>query len=196
MKTCSLGLFGKIWHVYGVHETQGRGALHCHAILYGGFNLRELQTFIERQSFKSELEQFIDNMYTTHIPTKYREYEVPKDKIHRGMFPIPDTPQEMTDVGYCVLKIYNKHKCSSTCFKNNSRTCRMAYAQPKSSKVTFHELIRNPESDKICPISNPFGISKLQCCNDDVDDKPYILKDRRAITVLLKRLTKEDQLQV
>jgi len=64
------GLFGEILAFYGVTETQARGALHLHAILYGGLSPYLLQHAAYIDELCKEISQVLDDMFQAELSTE------------------------------------------------------------------------------------------------------------------------------
>ena len=129
----SKGVFGNILAMHGVHETQVRGALHFHVILWGGITPKLLEGAAECQEVCDKVSKVLDTMYTAQLPRglllryiiqqEMRKYSAP------GIDPKPVGPTIIpccipVDGGVDLQKCSwlnclgtNMHRHSSTCHK-------------------------------------------------------------------------------
>jgi len=70
------GCFGHVTGFHGMTETQQRGALHFHVLLYGSLTPRLLELGTGSSKLTEEISKALDSMYTAEIPKSYhvRDY--------------------------------------------------------------------------------------------------------------------------
>ena len=181
-------------YIYGIHEAQGRGALHMHALVWTLLNneLLEKCTVTELQRICA----LIDQRIATCISDDAVKME--KDSKQNGVFercarrviPRGLSLRELVEFGKRVMySVQSHYKCTFTCFKNKSSwaSCRLAMPKIKSSITKFWRLIprRNNKEELEVPLRS-----------DDIPappaDEVLPLKTRGVLWVDHKRLTDVD----
>ena len=149
---CGGGVLGNLRSYFGVDETQGRGTLHCHLILWikGLLNpdelKRKLLDTISDPTFLQRFKNYIGSTIATDLPVSPVPPPVPLPSSsppvpHRRrhscaqLVPDPDSisAADKTRDLLEVVKSSNLHfPCTFTCFKydRNKQNCRFNYPRP------------------------------------------------------------------
>jgi hypothetical protein len=72
------GVFGNILAMHGVHETQQRGALHFHVVLWGGLTPKLLESADQCSSLCGVIGNVLDTMYRANLPRGLHVKEIIK----------------------------------------------------------------------------------------------------------------------
>jgi len=62
------GIYGNVTAVYGSIETQARGALHFHILIYGGLNPKLLEDVTGHESLTKAISSVLSAMYNAELP--------------------------------------------------------------------------------------------------------------------------------
>ena len=62
------GIFGHVTAVFGGNETQARGALHVHLLIFGGIAPKLLQSAAYVEAACIRVEAALDKMYVAELP--------------------------------------------------------------------------------------------------------------------------------
>ena len=161
------GIFGNVTAYFGCIETQARGALHFHAIIWGGINPKLLEQSAGFPALCETISKVLDSMHCAELPLSYhvkhfltekmkqshqgREMLPESNKIYPSMQQVPSPTCENDH--WNILSHQNilrtgMHKHSFTCKKPPAGRCRcrMAYPAGINSK-TQPILLQTPESD-------------------------------------------------
>ena len=189
-----MGCIGAPTAFYGIHEAQGRGALHMHALLWTVLNSELLEKCTVREL--QRICVLIDQRIATCISDDAVKME--KDSKEDGTFVrcarrlIPQglSSRELVEFGKRVMySVQSHYKCTFTCFKNNSSwaSCRLAMPKIKSLKTRFWRLI---------PRRNDKGEQEIPYRSDDIPAPPenneLPLETRGVLWVDHKRQTDVD----
>ena len=165
-----MGCLGTPTAFYGVHEAQGRGALHMHALVWTLLN-----TEVMERCTKKELEmicRIIDMRIATCITDEDVELEdTSRDdgsfvRCARRVLPKGLHYDKLWSLGLRIMYSVQSHfKCSFTCFKNSLywASCRMAKPSTLSPKTIISNLI---------PVLNDLGEHLLPKRSQDIADPP------------------------
>ncbi|KZV60816.1 hypothetical protein PENSPDRAFT_678723 [Peniophora sp. CONT] len=123
------GVLGVVKAYYGCVESQGRGTLHCHMVIWveGGLNVDEIRARVLAgdEEFKARLISFLDDAISntipidpTPVPDGQRE---PHPCATRGI-PLPDlsNPSAVPARGHDLHRLVRRcqsHKHTQTCYK-------------------------------------------------------------------------------
>ena len=148
-----LGIFGKLKSYYGMVETQTRGTLHIHMLLWikGAPNADIFYSKLDtNEQFKNNITDYINKIITTdYCPSEIKQYEnITDDDKQQCLTKEEEFFQTLYKDYKLALSTYQLHKCGFSCFKNNlNLKCR--YRMPeitsettKWSKETGSFLIR------------------------------------------------------
>ena len=163
------GVFGHVTAFFGCVETQGRGALHFHVIIYGGITPTLLENAAAVPEICSKIEKILDDMYCAELPKGYhvRDYVVKQMKttpegrkllpskvkaypsMKRCPFPCPRIPVTQTEwKRFCWENVLRTgiHEHTFTCRKppQGKDHCRNAMPAGTSKKTGPKELIADP----------------------------------------------------
>ena len=96
------GIFGEVRSFFGCIETQARGALHFHILLWGGLEPKLLQSAAYIPELCAQVEKALDSIYKAEIPLSMHV----KDIIVRKMKHTPHGPQMLpkTSKAYPAMK--------------------------------------------------------------------------------------------
>ncbi|KAJ8473599.1 hypothetical protein ONZ45_g16233 [Pleurotus djamor] len=128
------GVMGRTKAYYGCVETQGRGTLHCHMLVWieGAFSPDELKRkVISDPDFAAQVIRYLEDLIQNETPSNV-DVEVASDKHHaaavRSVDPTtPHSPMKRINDFRNVVKSSQYHKHSNTCFKycrGSVRECR------------------------------------------------------------------------
>ena len=189
-----MGCLGVPTALYGVHEAQGRGALHLHALVWTLLNSEVME-----RCTKKELEKIcmiIDKRIATCISDEDVEIEdsAREDgsfvRCARRIVPTGLTYDKLWRLGLRIMYSVQSHfKCTFTCFKNGVHwtTCRMAKPSPLSPSTIISNLI---------PVLNDLGENILPKRSQDIPDPPdediFPSKSKNVKWCDHKRLTEVD----
>ena len=209
------GAFGTSICAYGVHETQNRGSLHHHLILWVSIPPSLLQKACEDEKFWDEFAKILESQYQCEIDLKdiekhvIKEYLVEdKDFNHDNFqnpmpFSVPNQESEIVNDEYMkdFFKICSKcavhdhlHKHTFTCakHKNGNCYCRLAYPQPMENKtgplLITYDLDENGNhklSKRNTRAVKTTRIIEKESPRNTVEEQLQV--DKRAITWALKR---------
>jgi len=191
------GCLGTPRHFFSVTESQGRGSLHLHALLWVGLPTSVLQRYVHRANDMLEkIIQYLDAIVTSYLPewdTTATDDETPHAN-HPSLSAVPDfrrDPSAFYDRAFRIARTHNVHKHSGTCTKppKGKIGCRMNYPQAQVPKTRVVQLIRR--DDAFGPVKPKEPIFK----RDDISfiSCPVELPDDRALVLETKRPTVNDK---
>ena len=184
------GAFGPIKAGEGVFEEQTSGNLHFHGLLYGAWNIKQLQQWLHDPKIKKQFEQLIDSHITCKIPKNL------KTKINKEPVQLKDPYPKGNNIESTAVKYaarYNNHKHSHTCWKKNTNKCRLAMRQPKQQQTIITEIMLNSTGTPIQKFENG-SISKPQ--TPAKNKHSFLTQDKRVIAFRLARQDEFEQMQV
>ncbi|KAJ8582754.1 hypothetical protein M405DRAFT_692838, partial [Rhizopogon salebrosus TDB-379] len=150
------GVLGTVNGYYGCVESQGRGTLHCHMLIWleGGLNPNQIRDRVlrsEEQSFKDRLLRYLEDTISTSIPVtdSNQQTSVPNSNSHpcstRGVN-FRTVPEEHI----YQLRQKDLHFLASKCqVHRHSKTCWKYWRGPPDPK----ECRFNLDENNIQPIS-------------------------------------------
>ena len=185
------GVLGTVNGYYGCVESQGRGTLHCHMLIWleGGLNPNQIKDRVlrcEEQSFKDRLLRYLEDTISTCIPATDSDQQnsVPNSNSHpcsiRGIN-FRNTPEEhiqqmrKTDLHVLATKC-QVHRHSNTCWKYwrgppDPKECRFNLDEKNIQPISFID----PDTGEITlkcldGLVNHFNATILEAvrCNMDI----------------------------
>ncbi|KAG1792668.1 uncharacterized protein HD556DRAFT_1239044 [Suillus plorans] len=187
----SEGILGNVKAYYGCVESQGRGTLHCHMMVWleGGHDPNEIkQRILEANDtdFRDRLLAFLDDTISNNVPPDPDpRISVPSTVHHpcavRGVAPYPDRDDLQTKTArqkdlHHLVQTCQVHKHNLTCFKYwkgppNPRECRFDLDENHYCEKSHVDY----ETGEIClrcldGMVNNFNASMLEAvrCNMDI----------------------------
>ena len=165
-----MGCLGTPTAFYGVHEAQGRGALHMHALVWTLLNSEVMERCTQKELEK--ICRIIDMRIATCITDE--DVEVEETAKEEGTFvrcarriiPTGLTYDKLWRLGQRIMYCVQNHfKCTFTCFKNSlyRSSCRMAKPSPLSPLTIIYNLI---------PVLNNLGDHELPRRSKEIPDPP------------------------
>jgi hypothetical protein len=158
------GLFGHITSLLCVHETSGRGSLHCHIAAIGGLTSKLLETIANKEYLVKIVLEAYDSMVRAEISREGHVARIQKsinitNKTHNknikpaySMSPLyNDADKNVISIDKRIEEIVgtsNIHKHTQSCHEGESGKlhCRFAYPQPLNPKGTRQYLIQLKEN--------------------------------------------------
>ena len=165
-----MGCLGTPTAFYGVHEAQGRGALHMHALVWSLLNSEVMERCTQKEL--ENICRIIDMRIATCITDEDVELEdTSKDdgtfvRCARRVLPIGLHYDKLWRFGLRIMYSVQSHfKCTFTCFKKGlyAASCRMAKPSPLSPQTIISNLI---------PVVNDLGDHLLPKRSQDIPDPP------------------------
>jgi hypothetical protein len=148
------GIFGDISAFFGTIETQQRGALHFHVLLWGGLIPRLMEKAIDFNILEKKLARALDNMYSAsapieqHVLNQIRLAQNKHDRkndlnIPRALLipPKPTWKQKFASFFHKTLLHRGFHIHSWSCKKGKAGQFRCRHAMPAGSNE-FTRLIQ------------------------------------------------------
>ena len=165
-----MGCLGTITAFYGVHEAQGRGSLHMHALVWTLLNSELMERCTQKELEK--ICRIIDKRIATCISEEdvLHEDTSREDgtfvRCARRVIPKGLSLQELWRMGLRVMySVQNHFKCTFTCFKNKAywASCRMAKPSALSPLTKIFNLIS---------VKNQLGEHELPIRSEEIPDPP------------------------
>ena len=130
-KTHRKGVFGFPTAFFAVHETQQRGALHLHMVIWGGLSGKLLECAAEFPDLCEAISQVLNSMYTAEIPRGNHIKDFLQKEMKKKFAPSTDNhPNPAILISPSVSHFpaaWKKHACDN-CLKTNihthSHTCK------------------------------------------------------------------------
>lgn len=186
------GVFGYVVALFGVNETQARGALHFHLVLFGSLPPSLLESAASFPDVCAEISKVLDSMYTAELPRNTHvahmiEKELP---FKRGSPFIMQTtpspkhePDEFVKHGVSCTKHNGIHAHSFTCHKAPNgyigcRLCKKSGISSETKPVQLDPRSVNQDTPTVLPQVQP----QIQTFIG-----PIPLPDNRVIAWELKR---------
>jgi len=184
-----VGVLGKVKEYYGTVETQGRGTLHLHMLIWlDDFpSTSELDLLIKSPEFLLKFENYLDFIVKASIPEISPEVEenLPADF---PSYPLPQNFDQLFPASVArAVKKYQQHKCTGTCHKyvSGRENCRFGFGD-SGKKLVEKTVVKSDGSFEIArnsPFTNQFNPSILTCIKSNMDIK-FIstVRDSRALS--------------
>jgi hypothetical protein len=196
-KNHQIGILGELQAYFIVIESQARGSLHAHALLWGTVPPKMIQRLIDHEPICNELNLMLDSMIRAYFPLACHSAEA-----ERHFAQVPATSTFLNPVP-CPLRTPEQYYChyyqaaipthvhsklhAPTCHKGRAgkTSCRMGFPQGIIEKTGFLEL--HEENGDI--ISKPPCPQSPQSSNDVLS---AIISDKRIIVWELARPFQDD----
>ena len=201
------GLFGEMLAFYGVTETQARGALHLHAILYGGLSPYLLQNASHINELCTAISEVLDEMFQAELGKEdhvhdmllkglraCKQNDTESDYARPSAFLQHTNEQSINDIGIKTCRYCGVHTHSFTCYSgtHGHNGCRFGYKCgmcKKTGPVQLHN-VNNDEtsSDGTGQHSTVFGnlrvSSEIEAPSQSAFDSndPLRYDEKRVIT--------------
>lgn len=183
-----IGILGKVKNYYGTVESQGRGTLHLHMLVWlDGFpSPSELLSKFESEEFRERFKTYLDTIISASIGEC--DPKILEEVQNRPSIPLPENFHEIFKNS--LVKFANRfqrHKCTHTCHKyqSGSQKCRFGFSG--EGKPIFEETeVREDGSFDIKRNKgdvNQFNPALLYCLQSNMDiNFISTAKDSRAIS--------------
>ena len=200
------GLLGPISHHYGVVETNGRGMLHLHCMLWlsGNLGLADLRTrLLEDENYATRMITYLDTIISCCVdeailqtPTSSSDQCI--SPTARGCESDSDWLESINHDSNAVAAVKQMHSSShnATCFKyahGKDRRCRFDFPRPliNASFVGQHGVIELKRNNSWINPWNPV-LSSLIRSNHDINFLPTKMKALAIIHYITNYATKGD----
>ena len=200
----SKGIFGHLLSYYGVHETQLRGALHIHLLLFGSIDTEVLEYISSFKDICAEAAKVLESMYCAELPReihvrdiirKKMEYEARAPHVAIMLRERPDINDEEGWIQHShkAASSVNIHEHCMTCHKGKmgKTGCRTCYNQGLSPQTGPTQLmVDRIEGSKNATIRVQAmeGIEPRRNPNDrNISKEPVPFTDTRVIAWEIKR---------
>ncbi len=201
------GIFGRVSAYYGTVETQGRGTLHYHSLIWLKDipSIQEMKELLKSGCFRDRFAKYLDLIICRTAPSIPEELQKvsPTEEytpLSKDNFAVGTC--EFNHYLYYLMSKCQKHKCTFTCRKGvaaqkkGANFCRFGYHE-KSTEIPVTVVypdgsikFRRVEGSKINPTNWPtlFGIQS----NNDIQFIECLGDKRGVIIYCTKYITKED----
>ena len=188
------GIFGLGSAVYGVIECQGRGALHMHALFWGGVAPEHLQAVAHIPKCQEQIRHFVDSMAVAWLPTAYHLMVGKVEAKYRGALhpcPEPGTMEFFNHVWRTAVAVQVHDPHRPGCFKNGP-FCRYGLPAPMAATTGIRAI---KVGSYATPAEAPKPLAKgLPVTTYELDQSaPLQRNDPRAVICQLQRPTALDQ---
>ena len=211
-KRLQKGIFGHCVAVFSVNETQARGALHHHLVLWGGVPpllMQRAATFPPQEW--AAFARILDSQFTCEVDPKFHKLNLGRNIMCTTLgakrvppppvaFEVPlfhQTNINVTNesisnlVGKSVART-NVHTHSFTCAKHGRMYCRMCYPQPLENCTQPIQIEYSLDSAgrKILNKRKTFLVQKKEMVDSPLytgDVNAQLIPDKRPINWVLKR---------
>ena len=150
------GIFGLPLAAAGTFEVQGRGALHCHQVMWCDLlNPNLLKRIAANKKAMGTFSHLMDQMTTAFFsPDAVEKNKTSSVKEDYFIQPVPDPdeePEAFEERKNRIAVSVQKHKCTPACFKPGSIFCRYAMPRGECSQTgpvqLFHDKDKEPSYD-------------------------------------------------
>ena len=192
-KNMEAGIFGTLQSYFIVIESQARGSLHAHALLWGCVPPKVIQQVMDRNEVRSALNSMLDSMIRAYFPLEVHatesvrlEAKLPPTSTFLHPTPCPlRNPEQFWNHYYqaaAPTHIHLKYH-APTCHKGKAGrySCRMGFPQGTFARTNFVEL---NEQDGQISTTEPQSLVRTSCPTDIIDS---LNPDRRVIIWELMR---------
>ena len=158
------GVFGHILAMHGVHETQQRGALHFHVILWGGITPKLLEGAAQYQDLCTTISEVLQTMYTADLPREMLVQDLVQREMKKRFAPIAFHKKiGPVDVPSSAIQHNGKpwiNSAQQNCLNTNMHT----------HSFTCHKPHSGVEG---CRLARPCGISAntMPCLLQDLENQ-------------------------
>ena len=96
------GIFGHVTAFFGMTETQQRGALHFHVIIWGGITPKLLEKAASIEDICKHIQMALDSMYTAEVPLGVHVAQFCKDQMKKSALGRQMIPNKNTRQSQCI----------------------------------------------------------------------------------------------
>ena len=197
IKRKTTGAYGPIKGYFGVFEEQGGGDLHMHAILFGGWNIKQFQRWIHDPQIRELFIKLIDSHITCEIPDDLKDKDSDSRKQKMDLFAPFSTEETIERDAAEYACRFNHHSHKPTCFKGNRNKCRGGLPQPQAPRTFFTEVVADENGDVVLRKDVDENLeADISDPPSDVKENYFSVKDKRCIVMRLARKDEYEQLQV
>jgi hypothetical protein len=164
------GLLGYVKAYYGIIESQNRGSLHLHMLLWidGALKPKEFKNKLQNQAFINNLTGYLDSIihcdFDGLINVNRQQEIFPCCKTIDYLERNNRNSEFLQDV-FEVASNTAIHKCTFSCYKSNSNDCRFGYGKYNQGK----ELV------DITTINKDTGQIKIKRTNKTVNEFNWLI---------------------
>jgi hypothetical protein len=185
------GILGTPVAYYGVYETQGRGSLHIHFLLWTRINYETMQNCASRKNSALLVEKAIDSVSCGSIPIEFQEQNlnrieqrIPATRYAFETFSSTDfNSNTFQNRVFEIAAAYQTHSHSKTCYKGKVGKTRCRLSRPQETSENTHPvMIQRTESGSIT-----FNLEIPQWTQTILQHEPFPDPDPRNIFWKLKR---------
>lgn len=196
-----IGVLGKVKTYYGCVESQGRGTLHLHILVWlDGFPTpSELNVALESPEFRQCMINWINTIMSASIGQCNDESLLKRAQI-RPTLPLPENFHEEFQLGLIkTARRFQVHKCTFTCHKFNAGKgkCRFGFSgdgQPLRPETSISDNGK-VEIERNNPFVNQYNPAMLYCLQSNMDIKFLsTAEDSRAIAFYVSFYVTKDAL--
>jgi hypothetical protein len=176
------GIFGTPVAFYSVVESQARGSLHIHFLLWSSIPSWLFSFVIGKGELESLVAQVIDSTVSAHVPDVHLLNYYNRKTQSTSILESTDT--------YDLVTTLNTHRHSFTCRKgkNGLSHCRMAFARPTQPRTAPIEIVQDENSKFIgVPLLNEDSVEPFSLFSNAMT---------RPITWQLKRPSTDLNLEI
>ena len=185
------GIFGEILGFYGVTETQARGALHLHAILYGGLSPYLLQNASHITDICNAISEVLDDIFSAELGAEEHAHDLLvkglracNNELTKSDYSCPPALLQHTDessistIRNITCRYSGVHTHSFTCYSGTHGHCgcRLGYKCALSDKTRPVQLYSHDDEDvnlnEYDTVCGDLRISK------SIEDPPHAKIDR------------------
>jgi hypothetical protein len=186
------GIFGPVQTYYGMVESQNRGTLHIHMLLWlkGAPSPDDLYRKLQNDtSFQRRLFNYLDqiiNQDLSYFPPYSQESEHSSESpvAYNPLFPPQylHTPSLLAHL-HKAIKEFQTHTHMATCFKNRSERCRMRKPSPLYDEPIFDPATGEIHQRRLHGMINAFNTYLTLIANSNTDIQ-FLLKTKSCLSVM------------
>ena len=200
------GIFGHLNGGIGVHETQARGSLHLHLILFGGLRPDLLQKYATCEQICTEISKVLDSMFCAELSKEDHVFDIVRSCLsfeERGTKKYAayqcwkkfETLDEMFSAA-CEysLEVQGVHKHCMTCHKppRGLCFCRMVKPDALCPKTSVCQLLKKDLDEEDDLNDDPFTYSIADAIEEERIEQerksgPFVLPDDRVLVWEIQR---------
>ena len=173
-----IGLLGRVSAYYGTVETQGRGSLHLHMLIWvhGAWGLDQFLANVSDLNQNSDFKHDMINYLSTIIKEQFPDdgkmpdfVDVADTSICSQRPPNTANEDEVKSDLEKLVKVCNLHKHTPTCYKYGHETCRFDFERPSVEEAKIENgvvyLQRKPGNGYVNNY-NDIMMGTLRCNHD------------------------------
>jgi hypothetical protein len=185
------GILGHITAYYGTVETQGRGTLHYHSLVWlSGFPYNtDFIKNLDDKDFKEAATRYVDETLSATLKSKD---ELSQVDLFKKIKPSDAEFNEDLFVNTAMTSAYgsNVHDHSPTCYKNDPKHLRCRFNFGEHGKELFPETIIEKNGEiklkRTHPYINQFNMTAMYCIRSNMDFNFIVgSKDARALAIYI-----------